>query len=154
MQDERSNPCSAFIDPPDAFTANAALAPVFTRWITNTDSCASQISQWAALEAISGRGYGGVSTATLTTVLLVSVYRTAASLEAAWKYFILCGVGIAQALFGTVLLYMAAEKVIGERTPGMPPMSSCIPRATTCGSAIAFQPSARSVGDSLAPASK
>jgi len=57
---------------------------------------------WVAMEA-----------ATLTTVLLVSVYRTAASLEAAWKYFILCGVGIAQALFGTVLMYMAAEKVIG-----------------------------------------
>ena len=36
------------------FTANAALAPVFTRWITNTESCASQISQWAALEAING----------------------------------------------------------------------------------------------------
>jgi hydrogenase-4 component F len=36
-----------------------------------------------------------------------------ASLEAAWKYFILCGVGIAQALFGTVLLYFAAERVIG-----------------------------------------
>jgi len=52
---------------------------------------------WVAMEA-----------ATLTTVLLVSVYRTAASLEAAWKYFILCGVGIALALFGTVLLYMAA----------------------------------------------
>jgi len=57
---------------------------------------------WVAMEA-----------ATLTTVLLVSVYRTPASLEAAWKYFILCGVGIAQALFGTVLLYMAAEKVVG-----------------------------------------
>ena len=56
---------------------------------------------WVAMEA-----------ATLTTVLLVSVYRSAASLEAAWKYFILCGVGIAQALFGTVLLYMAAERVI------------------------------------------
>ena len=54
---------------------------------------------WVATEA-----------ATLATVLLVSVYRTAASLEAAWKYFILCGVGIAQALFGTVLLYMAAER--------------------------------------------
>jgi aspartate/methionine/tyrosine aminotransferase len=27
---------------------------VFTRWITNTDSCASQISQWAALEAVNG----------------------------------------------------------------------------------------------------
>jgi aspartate/methionine/tyrosine aminotransferase len=36
------------------YVANAALAPVFTRWITNTDSCASQISQWAALEAITG----------------------------------------------------------------------------------------------------
>jgi aspartate aminotransferase len=36
------------------YVANHALAPVFTRWITNTDSCASQISQWAALEAING----------------------------------------------------------------------------------------------------
>ena len=36
------------------YVANRALAPVFTRWITNTDSCASQISQWAALEAING----------------------------------------------------------------------------------------------------
>jgi hydrogenase-4 component F len=52
--------------------------------------------------------------ATLTTVLLVSVYRTPASLEAAWKYFILCGVGLAQALFGTILLYMAADRVIPE----------------------------------------
>jgi aspartate/methionine/tyrosine aminotransferase len=36
------------------YAANRALAPLFTRWITNTDSCASQISQWAAVEAISG----------------------------------------------------------------------------------------------------
>jgi aspartate aminotransferase len=36
------------------FTANPALAPFFTRWITNTESCASQISQWAALEAVTG----------------------------------------------------------------------------------------------------
>ncbi len=57
---------------------------------------------WVALEA-----------ATLTTVLLVSLYRTPASIEAAWKYFILCGVGIAQALFGTILLYFAAEKLLG-----------------------------------------
>jgi hydrogenase-4 component F len=57
---------------------------------------------WVAMEA-----------ATLSTVLLVSLYRTAASIEAAWKYFILCGVGIAQALFGTILLYFAAEKILG-----------------------------------------
>jgi aspartate/methionine/tyrosine aminotransferase len=36
------------------FTSNPVLAPLFTRWITNTDSCASQISQWAAVEAING----------------------------------------------------------------------------------------------------
>jgi hydrogenase-4 component F len=58
---------------------------------------------WVAMEA-----------ATLTTVLLVSLYRTPASLEAAWKYFILCGVGLALAMFGTILLYFAAEKVLGE----------------------------------------
>ncbi len=58
---------------------------------------------WVAMEA-----------ATLSTVLLVSLYRTKASLEAAWKYFILCGVGIALALFGTVLLYFAAERVLGS----------------------------------------
>lgn len=54
--------------------------------------------------------------ATLATVLLVSLYRTPESVEAAWKYFILCGVGIAQALFGTVLMYFAAEQIpsIGE----------------------------------------
>jgi aspartate aminotransferase len=37
------------------YVANRALAPVFTRWITNTESCASQISQWAAVEAITGQ---------------------------------------------------------------------------------------------------
>jgi hydrogenase-4 component F len=58
---------------------------------------------WVAMEA-----------ATLSTVLLVTLYRTPASLEAGWKYFILCGVGIAQALFGTILLYFAAEKVLGS----------------------------------------
>ena len=54
--------------------------------------------------------------ATLSTVLLVSLYRTPASIEAAWKYFILCGVGLAQALFGTILIYFAAEKVLGGGT--------------------------------------
>lgn len=36
------------------YAVNRALAPVFTRWVTNTDSCASQISQWATVEAING----------------------------------------------------------------------------------------------------
>jgi aspartate/methionine/tyrosine aminotransferase len=36
------------------FAANPVLAADFTRWVTNTDSCASQITQWAAVEAING----------------------------------------------------------------------------------------------------
>jgi aspartate/methionine/tyrosine aminotransferase len=36
------------------FAANRKLAPFFTTWITNTESCASQISQWAAVEALTG----------------------------------------------------------------------------------------------------
>jgi len=52
--------------------------------------------------------------ATLTTVLMVGIYRTHEALEAAWKYFILGSVGIALALFGTILVYMAARPVIGE----------------------------------------
>ncbi len=36
------------------FIANKKLAPYFTTWITNTESCASQITQWAGIEALSG----------------------------------------------------------------------------------------------------
>jgi aspartate/methionine/tyrosine aminotransferase len=36
------------------FASNPVLAPQFVRWVTNTDSCASQITQWAAVEAING----------------------------------------------------------------------------------------------------
>src|SRR5258706_3664240 len=58
---------------------------------------------WVAMEA-----------ATLSTVLLVTLYRTPASLEAGRKYFILCGVGISQALVGTILMYLAAVKILGS----------------------------------------
>ena len=54
-----------------------------------------------------------IELATLTTVIMVGIYRTHAAIEAAWKYFILASVGIALALFGTILIYMAAEPVVG-----------------------------------------
>src|ERR1700739_4853657 len=60
-----------------------------------------------------------VEIATLTTVLMVGIYRTHAALEAAWKYFILGSVGIALALFGTILGYMAAGPIVGEGQDGM-----------------------------------
>ena len=75
------------------------MAAMFLALLTNNMGMV-----WVAMEA-----------ATLSTVLLVSLYRTKASLEAAWKYFILCGVGIAQALFGTILLYFAAERTLGRQ---------------------------------------
>jgi hydrogenase-4 component F len=57
--------------------------------------------------------------ATLTTVLMVGIYRTHEALEAAWKYFILGSVGIALALFGTILVYIAARPVVGEGLDAM-----------------------------------
>ncbi|RBP13792.1 hydrogenase-4 component F [Roseiarcus fermentans] len=60
-----------------------------------------------------------IELATLTTVLMVGIYRTQAAIEAAWKYFILGSVGIALALFGTILIYMAAQPVVGEGVPAM-----------------------------------
>ena len=60
-----------------------------------------------------------VELATLTTILMVGIYRTPAALEAAWKYFILGSVGIALALFGTILVYLAARSVVGEGLDAM-----------------------------------
>ena len=60
-----------------------------------------------------------VELATLTTVLMVGIYRTPAALEAAWKYFLLGSVGIALALFGTILVYLAAHATVGEGLDAM-----------------------------------
>ena len=61
----------------------------------------------------------GVELATLTTVVMVGIYRTNAALEAAWKYFILGSVGIGLALFGTILVYLAGQEHLGEGMPAM-----------------------------------
>jgi hydrogenase-4 component F len=60
-----------------------------------------------------------VELATLTTVVMVGIYRTHQALEAAWKYFILGSVGIALALFGTILVYLAAQPTVGAGTDAM-----------------------------------
>jgi aspartate/methionine/tyrosine aminotransferase len=36
------------------YAANKTLAPHFARWMTNTDSCANQPTQWAVVEALNG----------------------------------------------------------------------------------------------------
>ena len=60
-----------------------------------------------------------IEIATLASVLMVGIHGTPAAVEAAWKFFILCGVGIALALFGTILLYLAAQPVVGSGDPGL-----------------------------------
>lgn len=68
----------------------------------------------ALLASSIGLMWVSVEVATLTTVMMVGLYRTRDALEAAWKYFILGSVGIALALFGTILVYIAAEPVLGQ----------------------------------------
>ncbi|MBL8690106.1 MAG: hydrogenase 4 subunit F [Rhodospirillaceae bacterium] len=79
-----------------------------------------QVLSFAMLLALIANNIGvmwaAIELATLTTVVMVSLYRSRAALEAAWKYFILGSVGIALALFGTILVYLAAQKAMG---PGM-----------------------------------
>ena len=58
---------------------------------------------WVAIEAT-----------TLASALLVGFYRSRAALEAAWKYLILCTVGITFALFGVLLTYYASDRLLGE----------------------------------------
>ncbi len=47
---------------------------------------------------------------TLASALLVGFYNTEGAVEAGWKYLIVCTVGIAFALFGTIALYLAAVR--------------------------------------------
>jgi hydrogenase-4 component F len=73
----------------------------------------------ALLASNIGLMWVAVELATLTTVMMVGIYRTHEAIEAAWKYFILGSVGIALALFGTILVYLAARPVVGEGLDAM-----------------------------------
>jgi hydrogenase-4 component F len=95
------------------------LAPTFVRFY----HAMYQVLMFAMNLALTANNIGlmwvAIEVATLTTVLMVGLYRTHEALEAAWKYFILGSVGIALALFGTILVYMAARPVIGEGIDAM-----------------------------------
>ena len=60
-----------------------------------------------------------IEIATMASVLMVAVHGTPAAIEAAWKLFILCGVGITLALFGTIVLYLAAQPFVGHGDSGL-----------------------------------
>jgi len=63
------------------------------------------IMMWVAVEAT-----------TLGSAFLVGIYGHHSSLEAAWKYVIICTVGVAFGLYGTILVYSDAVNVM--QTPG------------------------------------
>jgi len=73
---------------------------------------------WTMLATVSVANLGllwvGIEATTLASALLVGFYRTKAALEAAWKYIILCTVGITFALFGVLLTYYAAVQANGD----------------------------------------
>lgn len=61
------------------------------------------VMMWVAIEAT-----------TLGSAFLVGLYGRRASLEAAWKYVVICTVGVAFALYGTVLIYAEGAAVLGD----------------------------------------
>lgn len=51
---------------------------------------------------------------TLATAFLINFYNRQSTIEAAWKYVIVCSTGITLALFGTILFYYSSVNYIGE----------------------------------------
>jgi hydrogenase-4 component F len=82
------------------------LTPLFTAGMFLVVLANNLGVMWAAVEATA-----------LSSVLLVALYNRRTSLEAAWKYVMLGSLGLALALFGTVLVYAAACK---EHTESLP----------------------------------
>jgi hydrogenase-4 component F len=58
---------------------------------------------WIAIEAT-----------TLISAFLVGFYKTEGATEAAWKYLMICSVGIVLALFGITLLYASSLNTVGD----------------------------------------
>ena len=112
---------SAFVGLTTAVFSAATLEQEgFDHWRSRAYHAAYQIFMGAQTLALLADNLGvmwvAVEIATLATVSMVAVHRTPAAFEAAWKFFILCGVGIALALFGTIVLYLAAQPLLDEET--------------------------------------
>lgn len=74
---------------------------IFTMLLVVTSN--NIIMMWVAIEAT-----------TLGSAFLVGIYGYRSALEAAWKYVIICTVGVAFALYGTILVYSDAVNFLKE----------------------------------------
>ena len=107
-EDERSGALT-----PEGSDANGAsklrkyytLTPVFVGAMLLVTVSNNLGVMWVAVEAT-----------TLASVFLVTFYGKNTSLEAAWKYAIIGGVGLSMALFGTVLTYYSGQGLAGSDT--------------------------------------
>jgi len=63
---------------------------------------------WAAVEAT-----------TLSSVFMVALYKNKRATESGWKYIIICGVGLAFALYATVLMYGTGYSVLHNGNESM-----------------------------------
>ena len=95
------------------------LTPMFLRFYHSLYQAMLGAMNLALVANNIGLLWVGLEVATLSTVMMVGIYRTPEALEAAWKYFILGSVGIALAFFGTILVYLVAQEVLGDGLPAM-----------------------------------
>jgi hydrogenase-4 component F len=95
------------------------LTPVFLRFYHALYQAMIGAMNVALVSNNVGLMWVGLEVATLSTVMMVGIYRTPEAVEAAWKYFILGSVGIALAFFGTILTYLVAQDVLGEGLAAM-----------------------------------
>ena len=98
---------------------NGKLTPRFVRFYHALYQAMLGAMNLALVANNFGLLWVGVEVATLSTVMMVGIYRTPEALEAAWKYFILGSVGIALAFFGTILIYLSAQDVLGQGLSAM-----------------------------------
>jgi hydrogenase-4 component F len=95
------------------------ITPVFLRFYHAMYQAMMGAMNVALVANNIGLMWVGVEVATLSTVMMVGIYRTHEAIEAAWKYFILGSVGIGLAFFGTILIYLTAQEVLGEGVAAM-----------------------------------
>lgn len=85
-----------------------ALSHVFIFTMTLSVICNNVAFMWAAIEAT-----------TLASVFLVAIHKDQKSTESGYKYIVLCSIGLAFALYATVLLYSATYSTLGDGEASM-----------------------------------
>jgi len=75
---------------------------------------------------------------TLASALLVGFYETEGAVEAGWKYLVVCTVGLAFALFGTIALYLAAVRsgIEPESALDWPRLLAAAPQMAAAGNLV------------------